>query len=81
MSPLQLTLMTTKFNLNSRRIVQILFALQFEPQIALFEIPNTRKAPLAYQNHQQFTELSHFNLSITNKPQIFFLISTQNHIP
>ena len=41
------------------------------------ETPNTRKGPLAYQNQQQFTELSHFILSITNKPQISSLISTQ----
>ena len=33
--------------------------------------------PLAYQNQQQFTEISHFNLSITNKPQISSLISAQ----
>ena len=51
--------------------------LQIEPQIALYKTPNTRKAPLAYQNQNQFTELSHFNLSITNKPQFSSLISTQ----
>ena len=51
--------------------------LQIEPQIPLFETHNTRKAPHAYQNQQQFTELSHFNLSIKNKPQIPSLISTQ----
>ena len=52
-------------------------SLQIEPQIPLFETHNTRKAPHAYQNQQQFTELSHFNFSIKNKPQISSLISTQ----
>ena len=51
--------------------------LQIEPQVPLFETNNTRKAPHVYQNQQQFTELSHFNLSIKNKPQISSLISTQ----
>ena len=51
--------------------------LQIEPQIALFETPNTGKAPLAYQNQSQFTKLSHCNLQIKNKPQIATIISTQ----
>ena len=51
--------------------------LQIEPQIALFETPNTGKAPLAYQNQSQFTKLSHVNLSINNKPRISTVISTQ----
>ena len=51
--------------------------LQIEPQIALFETQNTGKGSLAYQNKHQFIELSHFNLSLTNKPQISSLISTQ----
>ena len=51
--------------------------LQIEPQIALFETQNTGKVSFAYQNQHQFTELSHFNLSITNKAQIPSLICTQ----
>ena len=50
--------------------------LQIEPQIALFETPNTGKAPLDYQNQSQFTKLSHVNLSI-NKTRISTVISTQ----
>ena len=54
--------------------------LQIEPQIPLCERHNTRKAPHAYQNQQQFTELCHFNLSIKNKPQISSLIRTQKSL-
>ena len=51
--------------------------LQIEPQIALFKTQNTGKASIAFRNQHKFTELRHFNLSITNKPQISPLISTQ----
>ena len=51
--------------------------LQIETQIAPFETQNSGKASLAYQNQRQFNELGHFNLSITNEPQIPFLNSTQ----
>ena len=52
-------------------------SLQIEPHKTLFQTQNTGKASLAYQNKPQFTELSHFNLSFTIKPQISSLISTQ----
>ena len=55
--------------------------LRIEPQIELFETPNTKQASLAYQNQQPSTDLSPFNFSITNKPQISSLISTQSHLP
>ena len=51
--------------------------LKIEPQIPLIETHNTRKAPHSYQNQQQFTELSHFNLSTKSKPQLSSLNSTQ----
>ena len=51
--------------------------LRIEPQIALFQKQNTGKASLAYRNRHQFTELSHFNMSITSKPQISSLIGTK----
>ena len=51
--------------------------LQLEPQIAVFETQNTEKASLPYENNNQFNELSHFNFSITIKPQIPSPISTQ----
>ena len=51
--------------------------LHIESQIQQFETKNTKKAPLAYKNQLQFDELGHFYLSITNEPQIPFLISTK----
>ena len=65
----------SKLALHSTNTINTPF--QTEPQLTLFETHNTRKAPIAYQNQQQFTELSHFKLSVTNKPQISSIISTQ----
>ena len=66
-----------KSKLASHNTITINAPLQIEPQIALFKTQNTGKASVAYRNLHQFTELSHFNLSDTNRPQISSLVSTQ----
>ena len=48
-----------------------------ETQIQQFETQIIKHASLAHQNQSQFNELSHSNLSIINKSQIAFLISTK----
>ena len=76
---LQLTLVNTKIKaqLASHSTNTVNTPPQIEPQIALFGTQKTGKTSLAYQNKHQFTELSHFNLSITIKPQSSSLFSTQ----
>ena len=75
---MQFTLANTKLISHSHRIVQRLVQkLDIEPQIQPFETQNTGKTSLACQNQPQFNELSHFNLSITNDPQLPSLISTK----
>ena len=49
-----------------------------ETQLQPFETQNTGKASIAYQNSQQFNNLGHFKLSITNETQIPSRISTNN---
>ena len=67
----------TKSKFASHSLHTVNTPLQIEPQIS----SSTGKTPLAYQNQSQFTKLSHFNLSITNKPQIPTSISTKkSHI-
>ena len=66
-----------KSKLASHNTITINTPLRIEPQKALFLTHNTGKASLAYRNRHQFTDLSLFNLSITNKPKISSLICTQ----